>query len=83
MDLGGGTTETYPYEDWSYNYIEGIGNNVELEFVDTTGTGEYQFTTRPVREGRAHEIPGAGLTLAESEGLGGQVAAVPEHRWHA
>src|ERR1700726_4958065 len=37
MSQGGGTTTTYPYEDWTYNYIEGIGNNVELEFVDTTG----------------------------------------------
>ena len=69
MDQGGGTTETYPYEDWTYNYIEGIGNNVELEFVDTTGTGQYQFTTDPSAKDALLEIPGAGLTLAEQEGL--------------
>ncbi len=69
MDQGGGTTTTYPYEDWTYNYIEGIGNNVELEFVDTTGTGQYQFTTDPSAKDALLEIPGAGLTLAEQEGL--------------
>jgi GWxTD domain-containing protein len=69
MDQGGGTTSTYPYEDWTYNYIEGLGNNVELEFVDTTGTGQYQFTTDPSAKDALLEIPGAGLTLAEEEGL--------------
>jgi hypothetical protein len=69
MEQGGGTTETYPYEDWTYNYIEGLGNNVELEFVDTTGTGQYQFTTDPSAKDALLEIPGAGLTLAEEEGL--------------
>ena len=69
LDQGGGTTSTYPYEDWTYNYIEGIGNNVELEFVDTTGTGQYQFTTDPSAKDALLEIPGAGLTLAEQEGL--------------
>ena len=68
-DLGGGQTETYPYEDWSYHYIEGLGNNVELEFVDTTGTGEYKFTTDQSLKDALINVPGAGLTLAESEGL--------------
>ncbi len=31
---GGGTTSTYPFERWRYRYIEGIGNEVILEFVD-------------------------------------------------
>lgn len=69
MEQGGGSTETYPYEDWTYNYIEGLGNNVELEFVDTTGTGQYQFTTDPSAKDALLEIPGAGLTLAEEQGL--------------
>ena len=33
---GGGETSTYPFEDWRYRYLEGIGENVELEFVDPT-----------------------------------------------
>ncbi len=47
LDQGGGETSTYAYEDWTYHYIEGIGENVELEFVDTTGTGEFHLTTDP------------------------------------
>jgi len=31
---GGGETSTYPFEDWRYRYLEGIGENVILEFVD-------------------------------------------------
>src|SRR5215470_15794727 len=30
---GGGTTSTYPFEIWWYRYIEGIGSDVEIEFV--------------------------------------------------
>src|SRR5579885_1903276 len=37
---GGGTTSTYPFEDWRYRYIEGIGTNIIIEFVDPTMTGE-------------------------------------------
>jgi GWxTD domain-containing protein len=37
---GGGETSTYPFEDWRYRYLEGIGENVELEFVDPTMSGE-------------------------------------------
>ena len=28
MEEGGGTTSTYPFEDWRYRYIEGIGQEV-------------------------------------------------------
>jgi len=37
---GGGETSTYPFEDWRYRYLEGIGENVEIEFVDPTMSGE-------------------------------------------
>src|SRR5262249_4747952 len=46
-EAGGGTVNTYPFEVWTYRYIEGIGNNVRLEFVDRNGTGEYQLTMDP------------------------------------
>ncbi|MGA9591508.1 MAG: GWxTD domain-containing protein, partial [Candidatus Acidiferrales bacterium] len=35
-EQGGGETSTYPFEDWRYRYLEGIGENVEIEFVDPT-----------------------------------------------
>ena len=69
LDQGGGETSTYAYEDWTYHYIEGIGENVELEFVDTTGTGEFHLTTDPSEKDALLMVPGAGLTLAEQEGL--------------
>ncbi|HTG13877.1 MAG TPA: GWxTD domain-containing protein, partial [Blastocatellia bacterium] len=30
---GGGSTTTYPFETWWYRYIEGVGSDVEIEFV--------------------------------------------------
>jgi GWxTD domain-containing protein len=69
MDQGGGETTTYPYEDWRYRYLQGIGENVELEFVDPTGTGEYHLTMDPSEKDALLHVPGAGLTLAESMGL--------------
>jgi len=69
MDQGGGETTTYAYEDWRYRYLEGIGENVELEFVDPSGTGEYHLTTDPSEKDALLNVPGAGLTMAESMGM--------------
>jgi GWxTD domain-containing protein len=46
-EQGGGTTSTYPFEKWQYRWIEGIGQNVILEFVDQAGKGEYRMTLGP------------------------------------
>ncbi|HEV2620163.1 MAG TPA: GWxTD domain-containing protein, partial [Acidobacteriaceae bacterium] len=37
---GGGRTTTFPFEVWHYRYIEGIGDNIDLEFVDTCMCGD-------------------------------------------
>ena len=66
---GGGETSTYPFEDWTYNYIEGIGNNVQLEFVDPSMSGEFHLTMDPGEKDALLHVPGAGLTLLESMGL--------------
>ncbi len=66
---GGGTTSTYPFEKWRYRYIEGLGNNIILEFVDTTMSGEYHFTTDPSEKDALMYVPNAGLTMLEAEGL--------------
>ena len=47
---GGGTTSTFPFEQWRYRYIEGAGNNVIIEFVDPTMTGEYRMTMDPAEK---------------------------------
>lgn len=66
---GGGTTSTYPFEKWRYRYIEGIGNDVNIEFVDPTMTGEYRMTMDPSEKDALMMVPGAGLTLMEQMGL--------------
>src|SRR5215470_6457765 len=41
IEEGGGTTSTYPFETWRYRYLEGVGQEVILEFVDQCQCGEY------------------------------------------
>jgi len=69
MDEGGGSTTTYPWERWRYRYLEGIQENVELEFVDPTGTGEYHLTMDPSEKDALLNVPGAGLSLMEEMGM--------------
>jgi GWxTD domain-containing protein len=66
---GGGTTSTYPFEKWRYRYLEGIGNDVNLEFVDPSYSGEFHLTSDPSEKDALLHIPGAGLTEMESMGL--------------
>lgn len=41
-------TATSPANDhWRYVYLDGIGYGVNIEFVDSTGTGEYRMTSDP------------------------------------
>jgi GWxTD domain-containing protein len=54
---GGGETTTIPFEDWRYRYIEGIGNNVMMEFVDPTLNGEYHMTMDPAEKERLGRDP--------------------------
>jgi len=69
MEEGGGSTTTYPWERWRYRYLEGIQENVELEFVDPSGSGEYRLTMDPSEKDALTNVPGAGLSLMESMGL--------------
>jgi GWxTD domain-containing protein len=66
---GGGTTSTYPFEIWWYRYIEGVGSDVEIEFVDPTGSGEYRIARSPDEKDALLYVPNAGLTLSEQLGL--------------
>jgi GWxTD domain-containing protein len=69
MDEGGGTTSTYPWEKWRYRHLEGIGENIELEFVDPSGSGEYHLTRDPGEKDALAKVPGAGLSVLEVLGL--------------
>ena len=65
---GGGTTTTYPFERWIYRHIPGIGSDIELEFVDQSGTGEYRLALG-LEEKDALLHSEGGLTLAEQLGM--------------
>jgi len=69
MEEGGGSTTTYPWETWRYRYLEGIQENVILEFVDPSSSGEYHLTTDPSEKDALLHVPGAGLSLLESMGM--------------
>ena len=69
MDEGGGTTSTYPFQIWRYRYIQGIGTDILIEFVDTTMTGEYRHTMDPYEKDALTHVPGAGATLYEQMGM--------------
>ena len=66
---GGGSTSTFPFEQWRYRYIEGIGSDIIIEFVDPTMSGEYRMTMDPSEKDALLYVPNAGLTLMEQMGL--------------
>jgi GWxTD domain-containing protein len=68
MDEGGGNTVTFPFEVWHYRYIEGIGDNIDLEFVDTCQCGDYHYTIDRSEKDALLHVPNAGLTQAEESG---------------
>jgi len=66
---GGGSTTTYPFEIWFYRHLDNVGDGVEIEFVDPTGTGEYRIARNANEKDALLMVPGAGLTTAEQLGL--------------
>ncbi len=66
---GGGSTSTYPFETWRYRYLESIGQQVEIEFVDPCMCGEYHMTMDRSEKDALLHVPGAGLTQYEQMGL--------------
>jgi GWxTD domain-containing protein len=69
IEEGGGTTSTFPFVDWTYRYIEGVGSNIKIEFVDTTMSGEFRMSMDPSEKDALTYVPGAGLTLYEQMGM--------------
>jgi GWxTD domain-containing protein len=43
----GGKASPNPYVDWMYHHIDGIGDNIIVEFVDDQHTGDYRMTSDP------------------------------------
>ena len=68
IEEGGGSTSTYPFEVWHYRYLEGIGDNIDIEFVDTCMCGDYHMTLDRSEKDALKYVPGAGQTLYEQTG---------------
>ena len=69
MEEGGGTTSTFPFEDWRYRYLEGVGQEIIIEFVDTCMCGDYHMTLDRSEKDALLYTPNAGLTLYEQMGM--------------
>jgi GWxTD domain-containing protein len=68
IEEGGGNTSTFPFEVWHYRYLEGIGDNIDIEFVDSCMCGDYHMTIDRSEKDALKHTPGAGLTLYEQMG---------------
>jgi GWxTD domain-containing protein len=66
---GGGQTSTFPFEVWRYRYLEGIGQEIEIEFVDDCGCGAYEMTLDRSKKDALLHVPNAGLTTMEEMGM--------------
>src|SRR5260370_27536856 len=61
MEEGGGSTTTYPWETSRWRYLEGIAENIILEFVDPRRSGQYHLTIDPSEKDAL--VHGAGEAL--------------------
>ncbi len=68
LEEGGGQTSTFPFEIWHYRYLEGVGDNIDIEFVDTCQCGDYHMTIDRSEKDALLHVPGAGATLYEQTG---------------
>jgi GWxTD domain-containing protein len=59
QEEGGGETSTYPFEDWRYRYLEGVGQEIIIEFVDTCMCGDYHMTIDRSEKDALKYVPGA------------------------
>jgi GWxTD domain-containing protein len=69
MEEGGGETSTFPFEDWRYRYLENIGQEVIIEFVDSCMCGDFHMTIDRSEKDALKMTPNAGLTLYEQMGM--------------
>ncbi len=69
MEEGGGSTSTFPFEVWHYRYLEGIGDNIDLEFVDSCQCSDYHLTIDRSEKDALKYVAGAGQTMYEQMGM--------------
>src|SRR6266571_9318084 len=65
---GGGMTSTFPFERWTYRHIDGVGDNIEVEFVDSSMSGNYELAMDADEKDAFFNVAGWGNTWAEQDG---------------
>jgi GWxTD domain-containing protein len=48
--VSGGSPGCPAHEVWHYNYIEAVGNNQELVFLDVSNSGDYKLVVDPAKK---------------------------------
>ncbi len=66
LNQGGGTSTAFPFETWRYRYLENIGTDVVIEFVDPTQTGEYRIAFDPLEKDALRHVPGSTSSLGNA-----------------
>ena len=77
MSEGGGQTSTFPFEVWHYRYLEGVGDNIDIEFVDTCMCGDYHMTIDRSEKDALLHVPGGRRDALRADGNGQTVGALP------
>ena len=62
---GGGRTAVYPFQIWRYRHLEGIGDDIEIEFVDQSWTGLYKIAQNSWEKDMLLNVDGLGETTRE------------------
>lgn len=65
---GGGSSTAYPYEVWFYRHLGGVGDGIEIEFVDRAGSGEYRIARDPSEKDVLATTPGLSTSAANTFG---------------
>ncbi|MBN2431509.1 MAG: GWxTD domain-containing protein [Acidobacteria bacterium] len=65
---GGGKTKVYPTQFWYYRFIEGIGQDVELEFVDRYQGNLHKLEANPNIKDLLLTVDWQGKTISEQMG---------------
>ncbi len=62
---GGGNTTTFAFEVWHYRHLEGVGSDIDVEFVDKSMSGHYELAMDEIDKDMLTTVPNLGLTWSE------------------
>jgi GWxTD domain-containing protein len=61
------------WENWHYSYLQGIQENIDLQFVDVTGSGDYRLRMPPEYRDALIFEPNPRVTLLRGMGMSREV----------